>query len=286
MGEVIENEESIDVPRPDQCHVTHLHRAFHPNIGADSALIVLNQEITIPRDVFISLWNAYGLKICADGGANRLYDISPALVPDYIVGDLDSLKPDVKQWYESKGVEVIKQSTQYATDMQKAIDLVEVHYHYADAQERFDVSSLDTYDSLLTLHSSLNKTSRTQMLMVGAIDGRFDHTIQSISVMLKRIQQSPDSPIFFLTRTNLIFAIPKGLNYVDYTKTTFQSYNCGLLPLAGDTRLTTKGLKWDVIDWDSSLTGSVSTSNRLVGTDGIVVQCDKELIINVEMAHY
>lgn len=60
---------------------------------------------------------AASLRICADGGANRLYDycalweadLSPSqarsmYTPDIIKGDLDSLRPDVKNYYIECGV--------------------------------------------------------------------------------------------------------------------------------------------------------------------------------------
>jgi thiamine pyrophosphokinase len=48
------------------------------------------------------------LKICADGGGNQLYDFAKAngnlqnkaWLPDYVIGDLDSLKDGVRQYYE------------------------------------------------------------------------------------------------------------------------------------------------------------------------------------------
>lgn len=57
-------------------------------------------------------------KICADGGANRLYDamlnagieggkgkgkdLRDLYLPDLIKGDLDSLREDVRSWYAAK----------------------------------------------------------------------------------------------------------------------------------------------------------------------------------------
>jgi hypothetical protein len=41
---------------------------------AKQSLIILNQPIT-RRDIFEKLWNNCDYRICADGGANRLYDL-------------------------------------------------------------------------------------------------------------------------------------------------------------------------------------------------------------------
>ena len=41
---------------------------------AKQSLIVLNQPIT-RRDIFDKLWDNCDYRICADGGANRLYDL-------------------------------------------------------------------------------------------------------------------------------------------------------------------------------------------------------------------
>jgi thiamine pyrophosphokinase len=55
-------------------------------------------------DLTISIWNNFEFKICAEGGANRLYDQlninkRPLYIPDYIVGDLDSIRDEVKEYY-------------------------------------------------------------------------------------------------------------------------------------------------------------------------------------------
>ena len=44
------------------------------------------------------------LVVCADGGANWLYETQVERLPDAVVGDLDSIKDEVKQYYVSKGV--------------------------------------------------------------------------------------------------------------------------------------------------------------------------------------
>lgn len=62
---------------------------------------------------------AAAVRVCADGGANRLYDELPAMLPGQapddvraaylpssIRGDLDSIRPDVLDFYQRRGVVV------------------------------------------------------------------------------------------------------------------------------------------------------------------------------------
>jgi thiamine pyrophosphokinase len=78
-------------------------------------------------------------KICADGGANRLYDqisgmlpgMDPAVarishLPDLIKGDLDSVRLDVQDFYTSRGVPFVDLSSdQETTDLEKCLLFLE-----------------------------------------------------------------------------------------------------------------------------------------------------------------
>ena len=43
------------------------------DINVNPTLIILNQPFSFP--LFLRLWQSTGLRLCADGGANRLYDL-------------------------------------------------------------------------------------------------------------------------------------------------------------------------------------------------------------------
>jgi thiamine pyrophosphokinase len=66
-------------------------------------LILLNSEtLSIPQ--VKQLWNLCNMKICADGGANRLFNgieesERSRFIPNFITGDLDSVKQDVADYY-------------------------------------------------------------------------------------------------------------------------------------------------------------------------------------------
>src|ERR1035437_1071869 len=60
----------------------------------------------------------YSQLICAAGGANSARKMN--LLPDYIIGDLDSIIPDTLAYFQDKA-EIIKISRQNDTDTEKCI---------------------------------------------------------------------------------------------------------------------------------------------------------------------
>ena len=98
-----------------------------------SALIVCNGQAPA-RELLLRHWSAVGLRVAADGGANTLAEMD--LLPDVVVGDLDSLKPEVRERLSSEAVvRVLEQDT---NDADKATrycleqGLTEVHLFGAD----------------------------------------------------------------------------------------------------------------------------------------------------------
>jgi len=98
---------------------------LNPPSNVRRALIILNQPF--PLWLLRRLWNCTQWHCCADGGANRLYDILESqglagdqrelyvlclsvhmwevfndqarYLPDLIKGDLDSIRDDVRRYY-------------------------------------------------------------------------------------------------------------------------------------------------------------------------------------------
>ncbi|KAG8889932.1 hypothetical protein FRB98_001978 [Tulasnella sp. 332] len=125
------------------------------------ALIVLNQPF--PTYLFEQLWRATSWHCFADGGANRAFDSLGSLrdnyIPDLIKGDLDSLKPSVRRWYEARGVSVVQDEDQYSTDLMKCINAI---------RDREGASS-----------------SQLGIIILGGLSGRLDHTVHTMSQLHK-----------------------------------------------------------------------------------------------------
>ncbi|CAH1763487.1 5363_t:CDS:2 [Entrophospora sp. SA101] len=87
-------------------------------------LVILNQPLLIDG-LFKRLWGNAKYVLCADGGANRLYDkfkgtdLHGKFIPKIIRGDLDSLRDDVRDFFDKNGVLIEEDKDQNSTDFKK-----------------------------------------------------------------------------------------------------------------------------------------------------------------------
>ncbi|PYH48783.1 thiamine diphosphokinase [Aspergillus saccharolyticus JOP 1030-1] len=95
------------------------------------ALLVLNHPIN--EKAYDVLQRHASIIVCADGGANRFYEMMKARgsefteFPTVIIGDLDSIHPDIRTHYESIGVPVIQHIDDYSTDFHKSLQYIRKH---------------------------------------------------------------------------------------------------------------------------------------------------------------
>ena len=119
------------------------------------ALVILNTPIPMRSAIFPYLWETTSFRVCADGGANRLYEYSHSTnnshdnnnddkddennnnnnkdrhclyIPDLIIGDLDSIQSHVRTYYETiHGVPVICHDDQNYNDLDKSLQAIVRH---------------------------------------------------------------------------------------------------------------------------------------------------------------
>src|SRR5689334_6629034 len=83
-------------------------------------LIIINLPITLTY--FKRLWNSSRIRICADGGCNALLNYSKSLIPDYIIGDMDSIEKTTLKYYQERlpPDHIINDNSQDDTDLEKS----------------------------------------------------------------------------------------------------------------------------------------------------------------------
>ena len=114
-------------------------------------LILANGEVPKKSDLIYLQRRGYESLICADGGANSAKIIG--LVPDYIIGDLDSAETETLKFFNKKS-EIIKYTRQNDTDVEKAIKLA-------------------------------IKLKFTNTILLGATGDRLDHSFCNIGIAVK-----------------------------------------------------------------------------------------------------
>ncbi|SCU83221.1 LAFA_0D02388g1_1 [Lachancea sp. 'fantastica'] len=298
---VVENPDSMVVEKPASClHNLDLNELLTPDHD-DSAMLILNQKIDIGK-LFEKLWANYQVRICADGGANRLYEYfshdieRTKFLPDYIVGDLDSVRNEVLNFYLDNGVSIIGQSSQYSTDFTKSLQLLSLHFYHPEFQQMLKTHTfqqnygIDDCDGLYKMYKANRaswSTRNINIMVLNAIDGRFDQTIHSVTQLYTASKTDAYYRLCYLTSTDLIILVPTGGALIKYDK-HFKLQcikNCGLLPLGGPTLIkNTKGLKWDVSNWHTSIMeGKVSSSNRFVGEDCCYIDVKDPVVLSIEL---
>lgn len=300
MESVVENTEELQFQPPAYSHVLDLNGFLSPHQN-DSALLILNQKIMV-TGVFEKLWRNYFLHVCADGGANRLYEYfdndedRSRHIPNYIVGDLDSVREDVLRFYIQKGVAIIRQTSQYATDFTKSLQLISLHFFSSSFHKVTRSSGIDTNYGIEDCHGihTLYHSERkiwvdrdVDLLVLNAIDGRFDQTIHSITQLYATARTDAYYRLCYLTTTDLIMLVPTGGALIKYSKKFKEECikNCGLLPVGKPSVIrATRGLKWDVENWPTSIiSGKVSSSNRFVGDTCCFFDVEDPMVLNIEL---
>lgn len=82
------------------------------------AIILGNGKRPQKRTIQYLKRQGYERFICADGGANSAYKMR--LQPDYIIGDMDSVEPEIIEYFEGASV-IMKYDRQDDTDIEKCL---------------------------------------------------------------------------------------------------------------------------------------------------------------------
>lgn len=219
------------------------------------------------RELFWTLWSSAQLTVCADGGANRLFDRSQSVdaqelvVPQFIKGDLDSLRGDVREFYERKGAVVVHDPSQDTNDLDKCLQLIH------EVQEREG-----------------NDQQRYAVMIFGAMGGRFDQEMQNINALFRWSERF--AQMVLLSEDTTVRLLLPGIQHVIRPNLHFETRTCGLIPVDGAcASTTTSGLKWNLDGDEMKFGGLISSSNHIVGgrDDDDDASCDREESVEVHV---
>ncbi|KAJ5317369.1 hypothetical protein PENANT_c034G10620 [Penicillium antarcticum] len=161
------------------------------------ALLILNQPINENAFGVLSHYASY--IICADGGANRLYDMMKLNgkesndPPNAIIGDLDSIRPSVREHYEKLGVSVMEDPDQYSTDFTKCLKYLNAHAAEIIASPRTNDSAKAKAKAKANGRTRSSKTkdpyptppvqsndSPLEIVILGGLGGRVDQAFSQV----------------------------------------------------------------------------------------------------------
>jgi thiamine pyrophosphokinase len=240
---------------------------------SDDSLLLLNYHLpSFTRN----LWARSRRRVCADGGANRLYDELPAMhpdedameirnahLPDLIVGDLDSIRDDVRAFYVDRGCACVDLShDQDSTDLHKAIAAMTREDEAEDAAHVGD-GGLGGGLGLDSVRVPRRRNRNRRIFAVGALGGRLDHELSHMSALREFDVGPSPTRVVLLGRSSMATLIRGDGRTAIRPCVAVEGPTCGLVPMYGPAVVSTSGLKWDMDETTLAFGRFISTSNEM-----------------------
>ncbi len=250
----------------------HVDDFLLPNLDVTKSqyhLIVLNSPC-VASDLIRRLWRNCIIKICADGGANRLFSAlsdqeKDQFIPNFITGDLDSLQSHVRDYYRYFIFFAFSTSKHLTCNVYTSSLNVPI---IQDPDQ--DSHDLDKSLKLLKESISSDQVAMTsKVVVIGGTGGRIDqqiavfNTLYSWSNSFQKILIVDDESIAYLLQSNVEHKISP-IRQEDI----YQGRYCGLLPLGNPVRsIRTTGLVWNLNNEPLEFGKRISTSNSIANSD-------------------
>lgn len=239
--------------------------------GCKFAFILLNQPIQEwLNEYFTCLWKNATVRICADGASNRLFEWSKKrqdkFIPDYIIGDLDSVHHEIRDYYQNQGTKVLKIKCQDSTDFTKCLRFA------SECLGKLDFTNFADLQPLIT-----SRIEFDSIYCFCGFGGRFDHAMSNINSLYSSCIK--DLCTYIVSDESFTFLLNKGKNLIYFRNDSYSGKYCGYFPIGCRTVVTTKGLKWDLESKTCAFGGLVSSSNEFnTDNDYVTVETENELL--------
>ena len=179
--------------------------------------------------------------ICADSGARHLYPLG--VIPDVIIGDMDSLSQEIQTYFEERGSRFIR---------------------YSEAKDETDTQLALEYACAL---------APEEIYVFGAFGSRIDHVMANISLLVTGVKR--DIPITLIDEWCEVFVVSR-----EYVIAGEIGQTVSLLPLSDKvTGITLGGFEYPLENGVMEIGKPYGISNRLTATKGVISVMTGHLLV-------
>lgn len=192
-----------------------------------------------------------------------------------ICGDLDSLLPEVREYYESKGCQIVEDSSQDSTDVTKCLKQIESQ----------NEAILSTITQKQVNVSKGFYQSHVDVVLLGGLGGRIDQAFSILHHLYKPSEENTlNYRLFLVSPQSIAFVLTKGYNHIIAPDGLFCSRaSVGIIPIGRPAIISTRGFKWDVEDWPTEFGTQISTSNYAI-EDFVDVITTERVLFTIEIS--
>ena len=168
------------------------------------------------------------------------------MIPNCIVGDFDSIRSEVQEFFSKKNVKMFMKQDQDTTDLEKCLYVsLEKISEVSIDNESDNYNYNYKYNNINQDYENVNNCKNTKkfsIIIVGASGGRIDHTFSAYSQVFKYLNmynyEFNDTEILMLSKSSCSVYLKPGRNIVNLAK-TWEKKNQGfsVIPLFGEGKL-------------------------------------------------
>jgi Thiamine pyrophosphokinase len=155
------------------------------------------------------------------------------------------LLPRVEEYYRNHGSQIIRDTDQESTDFMKCLKLA------SEEASRIAEAPAQELD----------------VVALGGLGGRIDQGLSQLHhlYVANRDTSLHIKRIILLTPESIAFTLQKGINRIYTPLGGGLTEKVGILPIGRPAVISTRGLEWDVHDWETEFGSRISTSNHVKG---------------------
>lgn len=185
------------------------------------------------KELLLKLCENSDFIICADGGLNYLVDLN--ILPNILVGDLDSVDEKAKIYIEENSIEVIKLNPEK-----------------------------DESDTEMALKHLIDKGIK-EINIISAIGSRMDHTLGNIFI-LKRLYNISVNATIINDNNEIIYMETESRKIF---KDNFKYLS--IIPLDEKLIYSTQGMKYEVSDLELEFGSTQGLSNEIIKKEANII---------------